>query len=260
MRLRIHSTLTHTFSQPVRSRLQVRLAPAATARQLVLSHPLSVEPSGFSLTYDDYWSTRVTELEVAEEHTRFQVSMLSDVNVTSGPFRPLATDFSRVDAAGVEDAFHEFLQPGPLTGATDETRELAVELRSASGNPAELVERLSQALVSAESDDERTHLTIGALRAAGVPARFVSGYRAPFESFDQSPELGTAAAGVITSWIDYWDGAWHGWDPTTAQVVGERHVIIGWGRDRKDCPPLRTIYTGGGDAECDSEILVTRLS
>ncbi|MDO5494462.1 MAG: transglutaminase family protein [bacterium] len=256
MRLRIHSTLTYTYTEPVRSRVQVRLAPAATARQLVLAHPLSVEPGGFSLTYDDYWSTRVTEIEVAEEHTRFSVSMLSDVNVTGGPFRPLAADFGRVEAAGVEDSFYEFLRPGALTTPGEETRELAVELRSAATSPAELVDSLSKELPSQGSDDELTHLAIGALRSVGVPSRFVSGYRAPFWDFEQ----GTATAGVITSWLDYWDGAWHGWDPTALQAVGERHVIIGWGRERTDCPPLRGIYTGGGEAEYGSEVLVTRLN
>ncbi|WP_068400174.1 transglutaminase-like domain-containing protein, partial [Kribbia dieselivorans] len=230
-----------------------------TARQLVLAHPLAVDPSGFALTYDDYWGTRVTELEVREAHTRFTTSLLSDVNVTAGPFRRLAADFTHLDAPSVADSFCEFLLPGDPTPVTAADHQRATAARAAAGTPTHLVETLSGTLANAAAGeaatDEVTHRVIAALRSVGVPARFVSGYRAPDDA-----EPGSPTPAVITSWLDYWDGAWHGWDPSLGQPVGLRHVIIGWGRDRSDCPTLRAIYSGDAQAECHTEVVVTRLA
>lgn len=257
MRLRIHATLSSRYSAEVsQAMLQARVSPAATARQIVLSHPLAAEPSGWQLAYDDYWGTRVVEIEVADAHSQFSISMLSDVNLTGLAGRPPAPDFSRLEAPGVEDSFTEFLRATPLTSVTEEQATLARELRQESGAPTDLVEHLSKELTSGSGPDDLTHLVIAALRSAGIPARFVSGYRAPFRDF--AP--GASAPGVLTSWLDYWDGAWQGWDPGVLQAVGEGHVIVGWGRDRADVPPLHGIYCGQGEAECTTEVQFTRLA
>ena len=257
MRLRIHATITYRNTEEVsQAMVQARVSPAATARQIVLSHPLAAEPSGWQLAYDDYWGTRVVEIEVADPHERFSVTMLSDVNLTGIAGAPLAADFSRLEAPGVEDSFSEFLRPTPLTTVTDEQAALAREVRAAGESPTELVETLAKELTAGHCPDCLTHLVIGALRSAGVPARFVSGYRAPFRDF----QPGTSAPGVLTSWLDYWDGAWQGWDPGVLQGVGEGHVIVGWGRDRADVPPVRGIYCGPGVAECTAEVQFTRLA
>jgi transglutaminase-like putative cysteine protease len=37
---------------------------------------------------------------------------------------------------------------------------------------------------------------------------------------------------------------WLGFDPTNDKMVDERYIIVGWGRDYADVPPLRgIIYT-----------------
>lgn len=257
MRLRIAATLAYTYpGEASQARVEARISPAATARQIVLVHPLSAEPSGWQLSHDDYWGTRVVELEVADPHDRFALSLLSDVNLTGLGTKPLAADFSRLDAPGVEDSFTEFLRPTELTTVADAEVEVARTLRQASGTPTDLVHAVTRELVAGRDGDAATHTVIGALRAVGVPARFVSGYRAPLGEF--AP--GTSAPGAITSWLDYWDGGWQGWDPGIAQPVGDRHVIIGWGRDRADAPPLRGIYCGPDGAACSVEVTVTRLS
>lgn len=257
MRLRIAATLTYRYAEEAnQAYVQARLTPAATARQMVLSHPLSFEPTGWQLAYDEYWGTRVVEVEVADPHRRFSVSVLSDVNLTGLGTAARAKDFSRLDSPGLADSFAEFLQSAPLTTLTGEQARRALDVREAAATPAELVERLTRELASDVKGDERTHRVIAALRVVGVPARFISGYRAPMGDF----EPGAAAEGSLTSWLDYWDGAWQGWDPEAVRRIGDRHVIIGWGRDRSDAPPVRGIYAGTHEAECSVEVQVTRLS
>lgn len=259
MRLRIAATIAHRHAGEVSQvHLQARLSPAATARQVVLAHPLSSEPTGWQRSHDDYWGTRVVELEVTEAHERFQLSLLSDVNLTGIVTAAPATDFARLDAAGVEDSFTEFLRPTALTTASDADARVAVRLRQETPNPTALAEALSRELAPGPDAgvDDATHRVIGALRAGGVPARFVSGYRAPVADF----EPGASAAGEIASWLDVWDGTWQGFDPARVSPIGDRHVIIGWGRDRADVPPLRGIYCGPEGAACVTEVQVTRLA
>ena len=89
-----------------------------------------------------------------------------------------------------------------------------------------------------------THLMISALRAFGLPARYVSGY---IRTRPTSARLG---ADQSHAWVSCWMGARHGWvdlDPTNGIVVRDEHVVLGWGRDFGDVTPLRGVILGGGE-------------
>lgn len=257
MRMRVLSTVKYQYEETVdRAHFQCRLKPAAMQRQVVLSHPLSCEPSGWQLSYDDYWGTRVVDVEISEPHDGFTVSLMSDVNQVDAPPKPLAADFERLEAVGVEDFFWEFLRPTERTRVEPELREQARAARAGSVDPKALVESLAAEMEPGARADDRTHALIGMLRGAGLPARFVTGYRVPLADFDP----GQSKAGEFASWVDYWDGAWHGFDPELGTATGDQHVIVGWGRDRSDCPPLRGIYRGAEEATCTREVSFTRLA
>jgi transglutaminase-like putative cysteine protease len=98
-------------------------------------------------------------------------------------------------------------------------------------------------------------VAIGALRWAGVPARYVSGYLHP----SPDPEIGESVAGESHAWIEWWDGEWIGWDPTNAITPGPRHVVVAKGRDYADSPPLRGIYSTAGGSELFVGVEITRL-
>jgi transglutaminase-like putative cysteine protease len=97
------------------------------------------------------------------------------------------------------------------------------------------------------------HVTIGALRAAGLAARYVSGYL-----LTRAPEDGRALLGADAShaWVQVWcPGAWPGqapqdaWldlDPTNDCVPAAGHVRLAVGRDYGDVTPLRGVIRGGG--------------
>ncbi len=99
------------------------------------------------------------------------------------------------------------------------------------------------------------HLTLGALREARIPARYVSGYLHP----SREPEVGETVAGESHAWIEWWDGEWIGWDPTNAITPGPRHVVVAKGRDYADSPPLRGIFSTAGGSELFVGVEITRL-
>jgi transglutaminase-like putative cysteine protease len=99
------------------------------------------------------------------------------------------------------------------------------------------------------------HVTVSRLRAAGLPARYVSGYLHP----RADPAPGSTAAGQGHAWVEYWAGEWTPLDPTHGVPVGERHVVVARGRDYADVPPLKGVYHGAPDGTTNVSVEVTRL-
>ena len=86
------------------------------------------------------------------------------------------------------------------------------------------------------------HVTLGALRAVGIPARYVSGYLHPAKE----PKIGEKVVGESHAWVEWFSGDWYGYDPTNMLEIAERHVLIARGRDYRDVSPLRGVYAGAG--------------
>jgi transglutaminase-like putative cysteine protease len=91
------------------------------------------------------------------------------------------------------------------------------------------------------------HLTIGLLRLAGVPARYVSGYLAPLPGASN----GGRGEQATHAWIEAFlpGSGWTGFDPTHRGQIQLQHVRIGVGRDYADVPPLRGVYRSAGQTQ-----------
>ncbi|HWJ85745.1 MAG TPA: transglutaminase family protein, partial [Cellulomonas sp.] len=98
------------------------------------------------------------------------------------------------------------------------------------------------------------HLAVGALRALGIPARYVSGYLHP----DQDSEVGQTVSGESHAWVEWWAGDWVPFDPTNRIPAGSHHVVLARGRSYDDVPPLRGIYAGRGTQELAVAVEITR--
>lgn len=91
-------------------------------------------------------------------------------------------------------------------------------------------------------------LMIGACRAMGLPARYVSGY---IETLPPPGKPRLVGADASHAWLSLWCGAEHGWqdlDPTNNQRPQGQHIIAAWGRDYDDVIPLNGVISGGGDS------------
>ena len=124
------------------------------------------------------------------------------------------------------------------------------------------------------------HLAIGMLRSVGVPTRYVSGYLFAADEtiradLPQSTEGATDAYATDTTEFVTGDQvvsvqthAWiaaavpgSGWwmlDPANGGTAGERHVIVGCGRDYGDVPPVRGAFMGPATADVDAEVVIGR--
>jgi transglutaminase-like putative cysteine protease len=98
-------------------------------------------------------------------------------------------------------------------------------------------------------------LAIACLRANGLAASYVSGYLATAPPPGKDRMIGIDAT---HAWAAVWTPQppgqfeWLGLDPTNNQMVDERYVIVGRGRDYADVPPLRgVIYTNSKKSVID---------
>ncbi|MGO1320844.1 MAG: transglutaminase family protein [Galactobacter sp.] len=278
-RLRITHTIDFDYeSQIAASYNEVRVSPHAFGEQMLLQHRVSVDPAVRMRESVDCFGTRVHEFEIQQPHDGLSVRADSTVVVT----RPDHQNAERISLKEVtrrsrlDLILAESLICTPLTAAPDEVAELASGLldrhdvgSSALAIAKEVASRIEYVpgvtTVHSKAEEvwdqgkgvcqDMAHVVIGALRAVGIPARYVSGYLHP----STAPEVGVTVKGEAHAWIEYYAGSWLGFDPTTTAMIGERYVMVGHGRDYRDVPPVRGVYDGVGGSKMDATVEITLL-
>jgi len=272
-----HTTGYRYGNDVVASYNEARLTPQSTADQVTIAGRFDVEPAARVSRYWDYWGTLVHAFDVHVPHTQLLVTSSSSVETASGPSPiPTGTRWSDVEDGDVVDRFYDYLAPSASVVADDDLSAVATELRGTAATPADGVSAVAgwvadqlayeqgQTNVSTSALEawragrgvcqDFVHLSLALLRAMGVPARYVSGYLHP----DPDADLGTAVVGESHAWAEAWLGEWHPLDPTNGAAVGERHVLVGRGRDYNDVAPLKGIYTGAPAATPTVTVELTR--
>ena len=276
-RIAVEHRTGYRYAAPVRaSHNEARLTPPTVDGQRTVQATLATTPAVRCLRYVDYWGTTVHAFDVDVPHTELLVVARSIVD--SGKPEASVPDISWTDIAGapVQDRFAELLVASPYVPAEAELAEIGASLR-AGHDPVEAGRRAAEwthgALryergathVHTSSAQARAagrgvcqdfaHVTLALLRAAGLPARYVSGYLHPIAD----AEVGEATAGESHAWVEYWAGAWFAVDPTSLAEVGDRHVMLARGRDYGDVRPLSGVYAGGAAEQFGVTVEVTRL-
>jgi len=256
---------------------EARMLPASSDGQFVLFSHLDISPISSSHGYVDYWGTRVNSFEILTPHRELSLTATSLVEVQRRGHEPHGTDW---DALAVEVggrvATVEQLQQTHLTDPPDEVRALAERL-AAGSSPGEAALAICREIgdrmvymagvtgVQSTARDswaegrgvcqDITHLALGALRAVGLPARYVSGYLHP----KPSAPVGETVSGESHAWVEWFcGGEWRGFDPTNQIDIGDRHVLVGRGRDYADVAPLRGVYAGPFGSELFVRVEITR--
>lgn len=276
MQIRIRHTTGYRYEKgAVASFNEARMTPLTTSDQTVLRSRIDVTPTPWASEYRDYWGSTVTAFEVNEPHAELIVVATSIVQTSAVQPDPERRPWEDLD--DVQDELCEYLEisdwVSPSLGMLAELEPL----RAASTTPTDYAEAVCAFVHdniryvegatevttnAAEAWEARTgvcqdfaHLTLGALREARIPARYVSGYLHPIAD----AVVGEEVVGESHAWVEWWDGTWVGWDPTNARAVGDHHVLVARGRDYGDVPPLRGIYSTRGDSELFVDVEITRL-
>ena len=254
---------------------EVRMTPATTGGQHLLTSRLEIRPDTRPLRYVDYWGTQVHAFDVHVPHTELAVTAVSVVE-TAGPVSAPDVGWDTLGSPSVRDRFAELLAPSRYAVAEEELDAVARTLRAA-GSPAEtgraaahwVHETLdyvrgatSVGTTSAEARDlgqgvcqDFSHLTLALLRSAGLPARYVSGYLHP----RSDGALDEPVSAESHAWVEFWAGDWIPVDPSNLTEVAERHVLVARGRDYADVRPLAGVYSGPPAQALGVTVELTRL-
>ncbi len=277
-RLRIrHATGYRYAGEVTASYNEARMLPMTAERQLVLHSTLEVEPVSSHHQYTDYWGTRVLAFDVLAPHRDLTLSATSLVEVLDAV--PHGDGLSWDELRTARFTASDYVQQLPqtrLTEPTDEVAGIAATAVRETASPCEAARLISRRVgeameyvtgvtgvtsTAAEAWADRrggcqdiTHIAIGALRSVGIPARYVSGYLHP----SPEPVVGEAVVGESHAWVEWYCGAWHGFDPTNRLDIGDRHVRVGHGRDYTDVAPLRGVYAGPTASELFVSVEITR--
>jgi transglutaminase-like putative cysteine protease len=279
-RLRIEHTTRVSYAGPVLTSFnEARMTPLTLPTQITLESRVVVGAGVPVWTYNDYWGTYVSVFDLPDPHDDLLIRATATVETEPALALPAEgrLDWGALHAAASAGRLLEFMLPTPLTTVTSGIAESAISGIS-DLSPDEAAEAISGHVRShvrympgatgvrtdaQEAWDkgqgvcqDMAHVAVSLLRAAGLPARYVSGYLHP----DPKARPGTTATGQSHAWVEYWAGSWAALDPTSGTPVGERHVVVARGRDYADVPPLKGIYHGAPDSAMEVTVDVTRLA
>lgn len=265
------------------------LQPRDVPGQVVISSEVvATPPSEVVTTHLDYFGNPSVYLECRTPTRELVVAATSVVEVDRPVPDLAALDAWTVSAAADELArttdpveWVEFTLPSPLVALGPAVRAYAADVL-APGRPlgeavGALVHRIhhdfryAQGATSvrttlAELLDLRqgvcqdfAHLAVGCLRAAGLPARYVSGY------LETAPPPGREklqGADATHAWaaVAVPGGTWVDLDPTNDHLTDSRYIVTAWGRDFSDVSPLRgVVFTEAGSSSLTVEVDVDPL-
>ena len=238
-RLRIRHT-TDVRLRRRRARVVQRGAHLA-ARHVAASSRSSTastsSPAANVYRYRDYWGSRVHAFDL---HRRAHTSSSSPARRSSR--RPSRTPSLDATVAGTRsthrasrDRLFEYLTPTPITrrrrgacyamaaelrrrsdtggGAVDWLGDVAARARRVRAGRDRACRRPRPRSLAAGRGvcQDFVHVGLAVLRAAGIPARYASGYLHP----DADAAIGETAPGQSHAWLEAWIGDWHPVDPTS---------------------------------------------
>lgn len=254
MRLAIEHTTHYVFSAPVSHGLQrLRLMPKSSSGQAVLSWSMQFDGARLQAEYDDQNNNHVTliSFDPGVREVTIRCEGVVDTNDESGIIGR---------HSGYLPMWH-FLEQTDLTKAGPRTKALLAGLAHDS-NPLTQLHDLSSVIrdkveyASGHTDaastaenvlaaghgvcQDHAHVFIGAARALGVPARYVSGYLMMDDRVEQEASHAWAEA--------YVEGlGWVGFDISNGISPDARYVRVATGRDYRDAAPVTGIRYGMHD-------------
>jgi transglutaminase-like putative cysteine protease len=281
---RITHRTTYQYSDDVTSSYgRGFLTPRDSARQRCSSHELVIEPGASdSSTSRDGYGNVSSYFHVTERHRALTITSRSIVEVDPPPAtsyasgsalapweisRPVGTDGALaveftldLQKPEITDAVREYAAPSfsPGRPLIEVLRDLNARIhhdftyRSGSTTVSTQVAEVLAAGEGVCQDFAR--LAIACLRAHGLAASYVSGYLATDPPPGRERMVGIDAT---HAWASVWtpQSQWLGFDPTNDQMVDERYVVVGYGRDYADVPPLRgIIYTDSESSKIDVSV------
>lgn len=255
MQLHIRHETCYAYEETVSYSIQsLKLTPRPEPGQRVLSWRIAA-PGERLEQVDPYGNvTHIVTMEVPHRELRIVVEGVAEIAPDDARGRvmpPLEGELSRLaflsstaltrPNATVRDIARRHLGAHPASPST--LLDLVAGVRDAVEYQPGITDVSHSAAEALELGfgvcQDQAHVYVACCRAAGIPARYVSGY------------LYTGTNGEVAShaWADAWLGDDSGWlslDVTHGAEAGAAHCRLAVGRDYLDAAPVRGVRRGGG--------------
>lgn len=257
---------------------QVILYPKSTEYQQVLENRLTIVPSVNIDTFEDYFGNQVGMFTIVEPHRELEIRLDLEVDTKPAPLPVsdlvIPEQWAALEQLRWEYPYADFLQAEQHIEQRNEIQHVFDQLVSREAAVADVAFALSsyiyqnftyqQGVTTIESTVDEiwrlkagvcqdfAHLLIAMLRILGVPARYISGYISP-------SDIEMRGEGATHAWVEVFvpSFGWAGIDPTNDCWVSDRHIRIAYGRDFKDCTPVKGTYKGPSDHTLTVSVVIT---
>lgn len=256
MRLSVRHTTQYAFSQPVAHGLQrLRLRPKTTHGQVVHEWNTDLVGGRVEVEYDDHHNNHIALVSLDQGTTELSITCSGIVETA--------------DRAGIVGPhvglvpLWLFLRQTDLTKPGPRMRALVSQIQADKSETLTRLHSLSSAVLQALAYEightdvttsaeqaleagrgvcqDHAHVFVGCARAAGIPARYVSGYLMMNDRIDQ--EAGHAWAEAHVNGL-----GWVGFDVSNGISPDARYVRVASGCDYRDAAPVTGISIGAGEA------------
>lgn len=270
----VHRTAYEYESAVVASFNELRMTPVSNAHQMLVHHRTHVSPSAPLMVYRDYWGSMVEAFDIHTSHESLEVVSDNVVETSALPQELPSFQWSDLQSQKSLSRLAEFLVHTALSPDIAKA-DVHKEIISAQATPRDAV----NTCVSIVRDQmtyvpgathvftpaheswasgrgvcqDYSHVTLSLLRSVGIPARYVSGYQ-----YTGDGVIGETVVGESHAWLEAWVGEWMPVDPTSGSDVGEKHIVVAYGRDYNDVSPMRGIFSGGQSREINVSVSLTR--
>jgi len=285
-----HST-TYNYSDFVSlCQNQARLTPKTNRGQICHSSRVEIEPTPTYLqTFTDYFNNQVTAFEIAIQHKKLKVTMISEVELLVGA----NSNLESVDIAWrkVRDLLvkpntaellktSEFVLPSQLIPIDIGIKEYALISFDAHKNIISACKDLMARIFHEFHYDpgfttistplstvfaqkrgvcqDFAHFALACIRSMGLAGRYVSGY---IETMPPEGEEKLEGADATHAWFAVFvpNFGWVDFDPTNNVLPRDQHITLAVGRDFSDVTPLKGVVFGGGSQLLDVAVDMIRM-
>lgn len=256
MQLKITHTTTYHYDQPVDYALQkVRLRPQRINVQDIIDWDIAITGGQIEAQYTDHYGNHVDLVNADVGVMALKIAASGTVE-TKGASGVLGQVYGRAP-------LWHFLQSTEATAAGQGVLALAegtakatdriaalhdLSARILAAVPYKVGETHSQTLAEEALDvgagvcQDHAQIFIAAVRAEGIPARYVSGYLMINDQVAQDATHAWAEAHV--------DGlGWVGFDVSNGVSPDEKYVRIAVGRDARDAAPMQGLRLGTAEEQ-----------
>ncbi|NYH98461.1 transglutaminase N-terminal domain-containing protein [Cupriavidus plantarum] len=272
MKYKIHHKTVYRYAEPVRRGVhELRLEPRTGPLQSV--HAWQVSAPGNLSSARDGFGNIIHNFTVSGPASRIEIVATGEVEVTAVAGMPGFYDLPDAGEARVSPLY--FVAPTPMTAAPAEMQAFAAPflvaghdlpalLALADGIAGRVRYKANTTDVGTSAAEafqlgsgvcqDQAQVMVGACRAFGIPARYVSGY-----FYDPAAtELASHAWADVC--LDPERGLWCSIDVTHRCVTDGRHVRLAVGRDYASAAPIRGILEGGAGETMEVTIDIATLA